>query len=139
MPNSTVLADIRLQIQDNLNPNSTPLNRFVPQFVLPTTATAAYAGYYSLNPNTISFINTGSTQGFSFLFIRNATQGGDNKATFTITYTDISSGNVNVTTLSPGGILLVGELNPNTGSFTNVEIATPASGLAVVVEIMYAV
>ena len=140
MPNSTVLANIQLQIQDNLNPNQNTVNRIVPQFVYPTFATAAYSSYYALAANSVNFINTGSTSGFSFLFVKNVTPGPPT-AVFALIYKDIVSTIVNQITLAPAGFHLVANQSPNAGvgSFTNVQINVPANGQAVVVEILYAV
>jgi len=101
MPNSTILANLQLQIQDNLNPGQTPLNRIVPQFVLGSSNTAIYSGYQYLLP-TGGFANI-IFQGIlvPVVFVRNAGQDGNVLVT---TQTNISSTTNNSFVLAPGGI-----------------------------------
>ena len=100
MPNSTVLANFQLQIQDNLNPGQTPLNRIVPQFVLASSNVAVYSGYTYLLP-TGGFANI-IFQGLvvPVVFVRNA--GNDGNVLVT-TQTNIATTN-NSFVLAPGGL-----------------------------------
>jgi hypothetical protein len=93
--NSTVLANLQLQIQDDLNPGQTPVNRIVPQFVFGSALAAVYSGYQNLVPGVLVNIFAGLRA--AVVYVRNAGQSGVVTVTAT---TSVSC----VMTLSPGGI-----------------------------------
>ena len=140
MSNSTILADLTIQIQDSLNPGQTLVARKVPQYVNQTSQGAYASFYYQQGPNSTATINIGFTNSVSFLYCRNATPG-SNSATCTITFLDVLSSTPNSITLTPGSFMVIGAmiLPTGTGGMTFVEVVTPANSQSVVLEIVYGV
>ena len=131
--NSTILANLQLQIQDNLNPGSTPVNRFVPQFSYGEPMASAYQAYLVCQPNVVTQIQLGN---MGFLFVRNASV--NPQAVFTLIFKDSVSNVINNITMSPGGIFLVGNPPLPLGSFVNAQVSIAVTGLACTVEFMWA-
>jgi hypothetical protein len=140
---STVLANLNLQIQDNLNSGQATVNRVEPVFSYPASI-AAYASYLYIPPSSPYQLYPNLTSGpfVNFLFVRNVTQLQNSIPNQIVTVAYTNSGFNNEQALIPGGWMVVcnpANLSaPATGGLTNVRIIT-STGVTGVVEYLYAV
>jgi hypothetical protein len=96
--NSTFLANLQMQVQDDLNIGSTPVNRIVPQFVFNSMNTIVSAFYQRLAAGNSETVFSGAVT-VTVLYVRNAGTVGN----ITLTITNASAVTFTLT-LPPGGI-----------------------------------
>jgi hypothetical protein len=139
--NSTLLASLTLQVQDNENSGQTIVNRQVPQFSFQAVQ-SPYASYVTVQPGASAIVLVASPLLAHFFYVRNATtpttilsqyilQVGWQDSLFVVT---------NAVALVPGGLIMLGNQNINnsSGSFTQLNISAPTNDNPVVAEFLYA-
>ena len=97
--NSTFLANLQMQVQDDLNIGSTPVNRIVPQFVFNSMNSIVSAFYQRLAAGNSQTVFGGGAITIVVLYVRNAGTVGS----ITLTITNASAVTFTLT-LPPGGI-----------------------------------
>ena len=97
--NSTFLANLQMQVQDDLNANLIPVNRIVPQFVFNSMNSIVSAFYQRLAAGNSQTVFGGGAITIVVLYVRNAGTVGS----ITLTITNASAVTFTLT-LPPGGI-----------------------------------
>lgn len=141
--NSTVLASLVLQVQDNENTGQLIVNRQVPQFSFQAVQ-SPYAGYVTVIPGASAIVLVPSGTFAHFFFVRNATNPTGNLSGYLLTvgWQDSTLVETNSTTITPGGWVMQANQsagNNNAGAFSQLNISAPGSGQPIVAEYMFAI
>jgi hypothetical protein len=140
--NSTLLASLTLQVQDNENSGQTIVNRQVPQFSFQAVQ-SPYASYVTVQPGASAIVLVASPTVAHFFFVRNATSPTNQLSQYLLQvgWQDSALVATNGVTITPGGFIMLGNqtINNNSGGFTQLNISAPSNGQPIVAEFLYAV
>jgi hypothetical protein len=140
--NSTLLASLTLQVQDNENSGQTIVNRQVPQFSFQAVQ-SPYASYVTVQPGS-SVVLVPNTALAYFFFIRNATTPTTQPSAYVldVSWFDVSSGENNNVGLTPGGWIMKACQNAgnsaDAGSLFSLSIGVGTGGQPIVAEYLFA-
>ena len=98
--NSTFIANLQMQVQDDLNANLIPVNRIVPQFVFNSMNSIVSAFYQRLAAGNSQTVFGGGAITIVVVYVRNAGTVGN----ITLTITNASAVTFTLT-LPPGGFI----------------------------------
>src|ERR1700677_1820966 len=131
--NSTLLATLILQVQDNENSGQTIVNRNVPQFSFQAVQ-SPYAGYVTVQPGASAIVLVPNGTVAHFFFVRNATTqttGNLSGYALGVGWIDSLLAVTNTTSILPGGFVLQANqsaANNSAGGFTQLNISAAGSG-----------
>lgn len=139
--NSTLLASLTLQVQDNENSGQTIVNRQVPQFSFQAVQ-SPYASYVTVQPGAAAIVLVPSGTLAHFFYVRNASIPTTQLSQYLLQvgWQDSALVQTNGVTITPGGFITLGcqSINNNAGAFTQLNISAPTNGQPIVAEFLYA-
>ena len=140
---STLLANLTLQVQDDLNSGQNSVTRTVPTFTYQATS-SPFAMYLTLTANQTYQLYPNLTTYVNFLYVRNATatQNGVPNQTLGLRYSQNGTFISTIQNILPGGFFVYANpsnlSSPVTGGLTDIQLISSA-GTVCVVEYLYAV
>ena len=140
--NTTLLANLTLQVQDNENSGQTIVNRQVPQFSFQAVQ-SPYAGYITVQPGATSITLVPAGVFAHFFYVRNATTPTGNLSLYglQVQWQDATLVLNDFIVITPGGLVMLGcqsAAGNNSGAFTALIISAPTNGQTVVAEYLFA-
>ena len=140
--NSTLLASLTLQVQDNENSGQTIVNRQMPQFSFQAVQ-SPYASYVTVQPGASAIVLVGASPPAHFFYVRNASTPTTilSQYLLEVGWQDATQAVTNGVTLTPGGFIVLGNqtINNSAGSFTQLSLGAPTNGQPIVAEFLYAI